>query len=270
VTAPAGQPLILLTNDDGYKAEGLLALRRELSQRARVFTVAPATEMSGTSHAITLTRPLTAELVEEEFHAVDGTPTDCVNVAVNRLMAEAPAACVSGINHGGNLGDDVGYSATVGAAFEATLFGIPSIAVSMVRGGPTSDFSSVARVTATLALQLATRALVLPEGTFLNVNAPPTAPRGVSITKLSRRRYLDPIEERIGPEGRAYYWVGGRPEWQSVPGNDHHAVSTLGHVSVTLLGTDLGLAVPGGESAAAPLAGSLESLRAALGAVAGP
>ena len=127
------RPLILLTNDDGYRAAGLLALRAELARHARVVTVAPATEMSGTSHAITLARPLSVEEFDVDSFAVDGTPADCVTLAIHRLLPEPPAAIVSGINHGANLGDDVGYSATVGAAVEGALSGIPSLAVSTRR-----------------------------------------------------------------------------------------------------------------------------------------
>ena len=262
------RPLILLTNDDGYRAAGLLALRAELSSVARVITVAPAREMSGTSHSITLGRPLSVEEFDADSFAVDGTPSDCVTLAIHRLLPTMPAAIVSGINHGGNLGDDVGYSATVGAAVEGCLAGIPSLAVSQVKAGPASDFSPAARIAAAIVLALASRSARLAPGTFLNMNVPADPPRGLSVTTLSRRRYENPIEERAGLEGRAYFWVGGRPIWESVPGNDHHAVIGLGHVSLSLLGTDWSLAVPGGRPATeadlADLGSAFERARATI------
>lgn len=255
---------LLLTNDDGYQAAGLQALSREVARTMDVVVVAPASEMSGVSHALTLSRPLTVERVAAGVHAVDGTPTDCVNLALNRLLAEPPEACVSGINHGGNLGDDVSYSGTVGAAYEATLFGIPSLAVSQVRGGAHASFEPAARLAAALARLLATRRLVLPPGTFLNLNVPDGAVRGVSVTRLARRRYHDETPPTADALGRLQYWVGGRPEWQSEPGTDHDAVSRHGHASLSLLGTDLSLAAPGLEEAAALLAAGLDALRAEL------
>jgi 5'-nucleotidase len=236
--------LFLLTNDDGYQAAGLAALREALARHGRVVTVAPAAEMSGVSHALTLSRPLSVELVDEDVHAVDGTPTDCVNLALNRLLRERPSACVSGVNHGQNLGDDVSYSGTVGAAYEATLFGIPSVAVSQVRGEPHSDFGHASRLGAEIARILASRERALPSGTFVNLNAPEGAPLGVSATRLARRVYVGGAAPHDDPLGRRYYWVGGRPAWHSVPGTDHHAVTTLGHASVSLVGTDLSLALP--------------------------
>jgi 5'-nucleotidase len=236
--------LLLLTNDDGYQAAGLQALRKALATLGRVITVAPANEMSGVSHALTLARPLSVEEIDRDLWAVDGTPTDCVNIGLNRLVPEPPAACISGINHGQNLGDDVSYSGTVGAACEATLFGIPALAVSQLRGTPHSDFTVAARLATELAGLLAWRVYTLPTGTFLNLNVPETAPAGVSATRLARRIYLESAAPQDGALGRTYHWLGGRPVWQSAPGTDHHAVVTLGHASLSLLGTDLSLAVP--------------------------
>ena len=234
-----------------------------MGTRFDVVTVAPASEMSGVSHAITLTRPLSVDVIEDGLHAVDGTPTDCVNIALHRILPRAPDACVSGVNHGANMGDDVGYSATVGAAFEAALFGIPSVAVSQLRGAPHADFGVAAELAVSLVTILADGAVRLPPGTFLNVNVPDGPPRGLSATRLARRVYLDPIEEHGHPGGRTFYWVGGRPKWQSDPGTDHHAVVQLQHASVTLLGTDLSLAVPRDEGTAS----SASLLTALLGSV---
>lgn len=245
------KPLVLLTNDDGHAAAGLVALRAALSASFRVVTVAPAGEMSGVSHAITLARPLTVETMGDDVMSVDGTPADCVNIALHHVLREWPQAIVSGCNHGANLGDDVCYSGTVGAAREAALFGIPSLAVSRVRGGPRSSHSPAGAVTAALVEAILLRQVALPPGTFLNVNLPDRAPCGVSFTRLARRVYRDPIRAETQADGKRYLWVGGRPEWESLEGTDHHAVHALSHVSLTLLRTDATL----------PAVASLEPLR---------
>lgn len=258
--------LFLLTNDDGYRAEGLAALREALLSVGRVVTIAPAREVSGISHALTLGRPLTVETLGEDRHVIDGTPTDCVYLALARLLRERPAVCVAGINHGPNLGDDVSYSGTVGAALEGALMGLPSLAVSQVLSPDRpARFRETAALAAGVARALARGDVTLPEGTFLSMNAPATPRRGVSVTRLARRRYLDPVSAREDPRGRTYYWVGGSPRWESEPGTDHHAVHSLGHVSLTLLGTDLSLAVPGapGRAATSRLRETLEAFHGA-------
>lgn len=243
-------PLVLLTNDDGHHAAGLQALKARLSREFRVLTVAPAAEMSGVSHAISLGRPLTIEDLGNDVHAVDGTPADCVNIALHHVSSELPAVVVSGCNHGANLGDDVAYSGTVGAAREAALLGLPAIAVSRWRGGPSSDYEPAAEVTCALVRALVSGAFAIPGGAFLNVNLPDASPCGVSLTRLARRVYRDPIRAEQAADGRRFLWVGGRPEWQSLPGTDHHAVFSLGHASVSLLGTDVTLR---GEDGLEPL-----------------
>jgi 5'-nucleotidase len=232
------KPLVLLTNDDGHHAAGLQALRRRLLPSFRVVTVAPAAEMSGVSHAITLGRPLAIEDLGDDVHAVDGTPADCVNIALHHVLAERPVAVVSGCNHGANLGDDTFYSGTVGAAREAAMLGLPALAVSRWRGSPQADFEPAAGLTAALVQALTGGGFAMPAGRFLNVNLPDRAPSGVSVARLSRRTYRDPIRAEEADEGRRFLWVGGRPEWDSSPGTDHHALFTLGHASLTLLGTD--------------------------------
>ncbi len=239
--------LILLTNDDGYRAAGLQALRRGLAPLGRVVTVAPAREMSGVSHALTLSRPLSVETIEEDVHAVDGTPTDCTNLALNHLLPGRPDVLVSGVNHGANLGDDVTYSGTVGAAIEGTLFGVPSIAVSQEGAGEGSDFTAVASVAREIARLLGTRSHRLPRGTLLNVNAPRASVSGVRATCLARRTYKDSIVQREDPRGRPYYWVGGSAIWEAWEGSDRHAVAQERAVSVTLLATDLSAGAPGAQ-----------------------
>src|SRR5438105_12617785 len=204
--------VLLVTNDDGAHAAGLAALADALGDLGEVVVVAPDREQSAVGHALTLHRPLRAERLAERRFAVNGTPSDCVNLGVLGLLPEVPALVVSGINHGSNLGDDVTYSGTVSAAMEGTLLGVPSIAVSLVEGDEFADAARVAR-------QVAMRVLVsgLPSMTLLNVTVPAGVPKGVPLTRLGHRVHSDKIVEQVNPRGRAHYWLGaGRPEWEAV------------------------------------------------------
>lgn len=226
--------VLLLTNDDGVRATGLAALASALDELGAVYVVAPEREQSTCGHALTLHRPLRAERLADRRFAVNGTPSDCVNLGVLGLLPERPVLIVSGINHGSNLGDDVTYSGTVSAAMEGTLLGVPSIAVSLVEGGDFAVAASVARL-------IATRTLVtgLPPKTLLNVNVPAGVPRGIETTRLGHRVYLDKIVEQTDPRGRTHYWIGaGEPRWEALEGTDMGAVHE-GHVSVTPLHLDL-------------------------------
>src|SRR6058998_424086 len=226
--------VILVTNDDGVHAAGLLALAAALGPLGDVYVVAPDREQSAVGHALTLHRPLRVTQVGERRFSVNGTPSDCVNLAVLGFLPERPVLVASGINHGSNLGDDVTYSGTVSAAMEGTLLGVPSIAVSLVDGG---DFDQAARIARLLAL----RVLVvgLPRKTLLNVNVPATAPRGIRITRLGHRVYSGKIVEQVDPRGRSHYWIGGGdPKWEDLEGTDMTAVHE-GYVSVTPLHLDL-------------------------------
>ncbi len=201
---------LLLCNDDGIHSEGLRALEESLSRFGDIYVVAPDREQSAASHAVTLQRPLRVEECGPRRWAVDGTPTDCVLLAVNGLLrAERPDWVISGINRGQNLADDITYSGTVSAAMEGTLLGIQSIAVSL-GGREPFDFSAAAAFTAELLASLDGRRL--PSKTLLNVNVPPL-PReliqGVRITRQGQRRYGDTIIEKEDPRGRKYYWIGG-------------------------------------------------------------
>ena len=173
---------ILLTNDDGYHAEGILALEAALSEIGDVYVVAPESEMSGASHSLTLSRPLRIRQRSERHWTVDGTPTDCVTLALNQIFPadQRPHICCSGINHGANLGDDATYSGTVAGALEATILGVPGLAFSLVAYRD-HDFTESAKV----AKQITEKALAdgIPEGTLLNVNVPKGIPRGIHITK---------------------------------------------------------------------------------------
>jgi 5'-nucleotidase len=226
--------VILVTNDDGVHAAGLAALAAALDDLGEVHVVAPEREQSACGHALTLHRPLRVERVRERWFAVNGTPSDAVNLAVLGYLPERPVLLVSGINHGSNLGDDVTYSGTVSAAMEGTLLHVPSIAVSQVEG---TDFAAAGAI----ARLVATRVLVegLPAKTLLNVNVPAQAPRGVRVTRLGHRTYTDKIIEQRDPRGRTHYWIGGgEPSWGTLDGTDMGAVHE-GYVSVTPIHLDL-------------------------------
>jgi 5'-nucleotidase len=228
---------ILVTNDDGIYSEGVRLLARELREIAEVIVVAPDREQSATGHSLTLTRPLRMQRLEEGWYAVDGTPTDCVNLAVLWLLKEAPPdLIVSGINFGLNVGDDVTYSGTVSATFEGSLLGVPAIAFSQEVAEGFSFARSAALARAFVESLLAERAL--PRDLILNVNFPATGARGVRFTRLGKRVYRQSVSESVDPRGRKYYWIAGTPEWQEDPGTDHEAVQT-GWVSVTPLHLDL-------------------------------
>lgn len=231
--------LILVTNDDGVDSGGIRALGRALASVGEVYTVAPDRERTAAGHALTLSRPLRARALGPRRFGVDGTPTDCVTLGVMRLLPRKPDLVVSGINHGTNLGDDVTYSGTVSAAFEATLLGIPAFAVSVdgrgrFRFGPAAEF----------ARALARRVLDegLPRDTLLNVNVPdlPASRIGaVAITRQGRREYREMIVEKADPRGRTYYWIGGTdPVWARMRDSDAGALAA-GRISITPLHLDL-------------------------------
>jgi 5'-nucleotidase len=228
-------PKILVTNDDGYFSEGIIALTAALKTIGDVTVVAPASEQSATAHSLTLTRPLRVRRVDERYYSIDGTPTDCVTLALTKIMDERPEIVVSGINHGANLGDDVTYSGTVAGALEASIFKLPGIAVSLTaRDG---DFAEAARFAADLTLQVLKEGL--PEGTILNVNIPPGEIRGVRLTHQGIKIAHVHIVEGIDPRGRNYYWIGEQEvSWKLDPGSDYEAIQE-GLVSITPLRTDM-------------------------------
>ncbi|MDD3642129.1 MAG: 5'/3'-nucleotidase SurE [Candidatus Krumholzibacteria bacterium] len=230
---------ILITNDDGIRAEGLIALENSLAPLGRVITVAPESEQSATSHAITLDRPLRIKEYGSERYSVSGTPTDCVLLAVHGILDTPPDLVVSGINHGPNMGEDVTYSGTVAAAIEAYILGIDSMAVSVTDWEPAS-FAPAGEIALYLAGQMLSRQ---HEGANLwNVNIPPLPPeeiRGIRITKLGSRIYNDTIVRKTDPRGKDYFWIGGgEPGWNRDDRSDFSAVSS-GFVSVTPLKLDM-------------------------------
>src|SRR5260370_241205 len=204
--------VLLVTTVDGVHAPGLAALARALDELGDVSVLAPARGQSRCGHALTLHRPLRVDRLGERRFAVNGTPSDCVNLGVLGFLAERPVLVVAGVNHGSNLGDDVTYSGTVSAAMEGTLLGVPSLAVSLVDGG---DFDGAAAI----ARMLATRVLVtgLPPKTLLNVNVPAGAPRGIRLTRLGQRVYSGKGVEQTAPRGPAPAWLRGCEQTISQP-----------------------------------------------------
>jgi 5'-nucleotidase len=227
-------PVLLVTNDDGVHAPGLAALAEALGELGEVYVVAPEREQSACGHSLTLHRPLRTHRWGERRFAVNGTPSDCVNLGVLGFLPERPVLVASGINHGSNLGDDVTYSGTVSAAMEGTLLGVPSIAISLMDGGDVAEAARVAKL-------IAMRVLVsgLPPKTLLNVNVPGVPPRGIRLTQLGQRMYSEKIVEQTDPRGRTHYWIGaGPPQWEALEGTDMGAVHE-GYVAVTPLHLDL-------------------------------
>jgi len=229
---------ILVTNDDGIASAGLTALAEALGKLGDVWVVAPDRERTAVGHAVTLHKPLRVHRLAKRAFAVNGTPVDCVNLALQTILPGPPQLVVSGINKGVNLGDDVLYSGTVSAAVEGTILGIPSIAVSQ-EGRDRFRFS----VGAHHAMRIARVVLEqgLPEETLLNVNIPdrPLArTTHVRVTCLSRRRFDDPIIEKVDPHGRMYYWIAGtRVSWSRNKDSDHEAIAE-GAVSLTPIRLD--------------------------------
>ena len=214
---------ILVTNDDGYRSEGLTALADALRRLGDVTIVAPIDEASAIGHALTLKRPLRLEQIREGLYGVDGTPTDCVNMAVTQIYKGLPDMVVSGINKGWNLGDDVTYSGTVAGALEAALLGVPGLAVSLAATRQIYDFSFAAKTAATLAAAMFRRPL--PPWTFLNVNLPKGKPKGFRVTVQAKRNHITSIAERHDPKGRPYYWIEeGQDEWTPHDRSDYQAV----------------------------------------------
>ncbi len=229
---------ILITNDDGIHSGGIAALEEAMRGIGEVYVVAPESEMSGASHSLTLARPLRIRQVDERHWTVDGTPTDCVTLALNQILPPElrPHICASGINHGANLGDDATYSGTVAGAMEATILGVTGIAFSLAvtRSHDFTESAKVSRMIVEKAL-----AEGIPEGTLMNVNIPKGVPRGIKITKQGFKSARPVISEHIDPRGKLYYWIGEvREGFRAEGGTDFEAVDE-GMVSVTPMRSDL-------------------------------
>ncbi len=230
---------ILISNDDGYFAPGLTILAETLASLATVTVVAPERDRSGASNSLTLDRPLTVRRAANGFYYVNGTPTDCVHLAVTGLLDDLPDIVISGVNLGANMGDDTIYSGTVAAATEGFLLGIPSLAVSLVANGG-DHFETAARITADMAQRFARQPFGQP--VLLNVNVP-DAPyeelRALEVTRLGRRHKAEPVVKSVTPRGETVYWVGAAGGVQDAgEGTDFNAVARFA-VSVTPLQVDL-------------------------------
>jgi len=230
-------PRILVTNDDGVRSEGIHALAEALRPLGGVVIVAPHVEASAIGHALTLRRPLRIEQLERDVYEVDGTPTDCVNIGVAKILNGMPDLIVSGINKGYNLGDDITYSGTVSGALEGALLGVPSVAVSLERSSGAYDFLPAASAAAMIAAHVLRGAITPP--TFLSLNVPTGKPKGFRLTVQAKRNHVTIVDERCDPRGRAYYWIEeGENAWEPHDRSDFQAVRD-GYVSVTPLQPDL-------------------------------
>lgn len=230
---------ILLSNDDGYFSPGLAALARALAALGEVTVVAPERDRSGASNSLTLDRPLSVRTAANGFFFVNGTPTDCVHLAVTGLLAQLPDIVVSGINHGANMGDDTIYSGTVAAATEGYLLGIPSIAISLNSRDP-RNFDTAGQVAADLVRRFVRQPVEQP--VLINVNVPDVAHSalaGMEVTRLGKRHKAEAVIKTTNPRGQTVYWVGAAGGAQDAgPGTDFHAVSA-NKVSITPLQVDL-------------------------------
>ena len=227
---------ILLTNDDGYFSDGIRSLRESLSRKHEVLVVAPDREQSASSHSLTLNRPLRVHKIDASTYATDGTPTDCVMLAIHMLFKrKRPDMIISGINHGANMGDDITYSGTVAAAIEGSIMGIPSLAVSMANHEPGMSMKRAAAFIARLVDRY--DQLHIDPSTFMNINFPPDNGKPYQkyeFTRQGTRHYKDIIVHKTDPRGKPYFWIGGRAKWRTTRGSDFGAVNA-GTVSITPL-----------------------------------
>lgn len=232
--------LILLTNDDGIKSEGLHVLKKSLTKLGRVVIIAPDRERSASGHSLTLIHPIRVEEIDKDTFVTDGTPADCVNISVLGILPQKPNLIVSGINPSPNLGDDVTYSGTVSASMEGTLLNIPSFSISM---GAYTDIKF--DFTAEFASKIANFILNqgLPPHTLLNINVPNLPEKeikGVAICRLGKRKHYEEVIKRIDPRGKVYYWIGSKGviDEEGEEGTDVRAIKE-GKISITPLHLDM-------------------------------
>jgi 5'-nucleotidase len=230
-------PRILVTNDDGVHSEGIKTLADALRPLGDITVVAPIQEASAIGHALTLRRPLRIDFIAPNIFAVDGTPTDCVNLAITHVLKGKPDLIVSGINKGWNLGDDVTYSGTVSGALEGALLEIPSIAISTQRIKDDCEFGPSASAAAMVAQAVLERGL--PKFTLLNINVPMGPTKGFRVTVQAKRNHVTVVSERMDPRHREYYWIEeGENEWEPHDRSDYQAVRD-GYISITPLQPDM-------------------------------
>jgi 5'/3'-nucleotidase len=235
--------VILVTNDDGVHSPGLTSLFHAMETIGDAYVIAPDRERSAVSHALTMHRPLKVEQLRERIYSINGTPTDCVAVGINKILPARPVFVVSGINKGANLGDDITYSGTVSAAIESTIMGIPAFAVSLVmQQKPPShtNFETAAKIAANIGSYILDHSL--PYDTLLNVNIPDIPHetlRGIKLTRQGKRIYDDSIKETFDPHGQKHYWIGGgNPFWEHGEDTDIQAVQDK-YISITPIHLDL-------------------------------
>lgn len=233
------RPLILITNDDGVHAPGIRALLDAVRDLGETVIVAPERNNSAISHALTMNRPLLVTELEKDVHTLDGTPADCVMLAVNKILPQKPDLIISGINAGPNLGDDISYSGTVAAAIEGAMHGIPSLAFSLA-GPPPYSFGAAAVV----ARKLTGLALLRRQSaeTILNINIPPLPTeeiRGFRFTRQGARHYRDAIQETGDPWGRRHFWIGGGEVLNESGENSDEQAVNAGYVSITPIQIDM-------------------------------
>ena len=236
-------PIILVTNDDGVHSRGLISLFRSMQELGDAYIIAPDRERSAVSHALTMHKPLKVDKLKKRIFSINGTPTDCVAIGVNKILPNKPAFIVSGINKGANLGDDITYSGTVSAAIEATIMGIPAFAVSLVtmkKSLSVSNFTAASEVALSIGGYILEHSL--PYDTLLNVNVPNTNARsikGMKLTRQGKRIYDDSIKETFDPHGEKHYWIGGgNPYWEHGTDTDIQAIQD-NYISVTPIHLDL-------------------------------
>lgn len=228
---------ILITNDDGIHSPGLKALQEALQPLGHTIVIAPERDNSAVSHSLTMHRPLKVQQLGPGLYSVDGTPTDCVAIGLKKILSRPPDLLASGINVGENLGDDISYSGTVSAAIEATMYGIPSLALS-VGGSPPLDFRAAMQVAACMAEKVL--ANKLPEKTLLNINVPSGKKYNeIVITRQGRRLWQDAIQETVDPWGNKRYWIGGGTALADPEKDTDVHVFASGNVSITPIQLDL-------------------------------
>jgi 5'-nucleotidase len=228
---------ILITNDDGIHSPGILALQQALTEVGQTIVIAPDRDNSAVSHSLTMNRPLKIHKLKDNFYTVDGTPTDCVAVGLKKLLMVQPDLLVSGINAGANLGDDISYSGTVSAAIEGTMYGIPSMALS-VGGKQPYNFRAAMQIATCMARKILRNSL--PENTLLNINIPSgSIYKKIRVTRQGRRLWENSIHETLDPRGSKHYWIGGGTSVTD-PGEDTDVhVFASGNVSITPIQLDL-------------------------------
>lgn len=229
--------IILITNDDGIHSPGLKAVQAALAPIGQTIVIAPDRDNSAVSHSLTMHRPLRVFKLREEMYTVDGTPTDCVAIGLKKVLTKPPSLLVSGINSGANLGDDISYSGTVSAAIEGTMYGIPSIAIS-VGGEVPFDYRAAEKIVYCMAKKVLANSL--PENTLLNINVPSGKEfRRIKVTRQGRRLWENSIQETLDPKGKTHYWIGGgTPLSDPGEGTDVNAFGS-GDVSITPIQLDL-------------------------------